>query len=1362
MDSERLEIKQKTKQKSRIKAFQSRKELQNHWAAFDLSTIHPLFVLEKFVKACKEDSQNDCITPDSVCKIRGYLKEIGDAKLDSEENYDEALVYYEKARELGAFGHSDSKQEAEILRNLGVVKYHQWKYKEALDFYLQSLTIFETCSEHDKAKVLQNIGAVKFNQEEYDEAWDPYFRAWQIFHKNKKKDDEAAVLQNMATIQCEKGEYKEAMKKLQQAYSILEPDPQKRAVILQNMGFVEYEQLQLDTALKYYEQARKILERNGKKREVAEAWTNMANVESEQGDHVKASEYLRNALQNYKEAFKDDRHPSMAIVLRRLCQHNPTATELQLVEQLLENDITILLGKAEFNTFDCLNVNWKVVEGMMKFYNKKDPLKLNSFVDNQLLLLEKIDKYFPLINYKKINIIKDVIMMNFARNNLDLCKSYKNKLKVLFDQECQLNSIKVPINIKAQLIFIQRSIQKLYNQLLESGWKDIHLNTCSATEIFIQLLHILDQVWNSFLEKKCKISAREPYFPFKTSKISLLKHLREVTLFPVITKKEIKENFAKWYKTNNEDPWPKIMEFLCQKGVVNEEGLSLDINIREYVDTDDCNIWIISSEWLEEIQTKLRKKRNKVSHRKIYDNGEHFAGPVMKMMECFLELKILIKLSPTSWIVDNDYLDQTSWSTICQCRKWPKGFENEEIINWFLNELKKKGEFTKYPDCLKVIMDEQPFSYFKRNEFSDSWMDKLFHIANDSKHVRLTPIAPVHQHGNHQGFLREGSTKFEIEYCEPLPQLYSWSLFNIPSMSQISEVNERKCISIAARELLLEKKYFEHKEWRKGLEYYPLSDWCMEIVREDAATSTNKLRTKLTSELQNCHLYKDGCILESIEQLILMRSGRQCYNIVPKPDFQVDLLWLLEKSFEKVKSISETLLGDSQSPEVAPQIPCAKYFNACAQKEEDNQEYPGTEPLSSELIGFVLRKSLSLFIRGKPRKAVATLMKLADTVEMNHDWLFFYLIKRSVKYMKAWDGCAAETFKLEHRMISHLVDCKFYSQAALLIPGLLHTQECVKLPSNEETLLSKSQSVWKMNKDIKRERNKNGNIDMDIFLQLKTLRFDSEKLKWMGIKIKTQDCSDEFVLSPTQKGICAAAQAVIKLRNVMDQSFTRFFSRCIAQPNNQSCFNLQIPTLSPYLHKSKFLTRLFEKRNESNIISALDLKLGNGMDEDVNSTWEQLRTNMENEIIFHLDEKLRKMLIRYCMHKKLEELHEDCIKVKVGVSFTHYPAVVDYLCNMNDILQVIQKISNISKHVGLYFPTQQELAAYYADRDISQLLPFIENTKIGKREVSPICSVVDEGLKAADMLVKLLFSIPPGLSINLYFFSKVPPFFRSK
>ena len=100
----------------------------------------------------------------------------------------------------------------------------------------------------------------------------------------------------------------------------------------------------------------------------------------------------------------------------------------------------------------------------------------------------------------------------------------------------------------------------------------------------------------------------------------------------------------------------------------------------------------------------------------------------------------------------------------------------------------------------EAIRRMQSFPSFEKGE-EFGWWEVLYHVANDTKHVRLVPQSVQSKTERSSGWIDERSVSIMIDYSEPLPQLTNWSFFLFAQKrasqldkTQLADVSKLLCI----------------------------------------------------------------------------------------------------------------------------------------------------------------------------------------------------------------------------------------------------------------------------------------------------------------------------------------------------------------------------------------------------------------------------------------------------------------------------------------------------------------------------------------------------------------------------------------
>ncbi len=173
------------------------------------------------------------------------------------------------------------KEEAESLKNIGVVYQLQGNASQALEYFFNALKIYENIKdEKGIAQTMNNVGVVYQGQEKYEEAQKYYQNVLKIDEKVKDEEGQASTLNNLGDIFYQQD-------KLDLAFDYYEKSLQLRkklahqqdiAVSFNNMGLVYYAKNNYKKALYYYYQAMKIDILGKSEINLSSTYNNIANT----------------------------------------------------------------------------------------------------------------------------------------------------------------------------------------------------------------------------------------------------------------------------------------------------------------------------------------------------------------------------------------------------------------------------------------------------------------------------------------------------------------------------------------------------------------------------------------------------------------------------------------------------------------------------------------------------------------------------------------------------------------------------------------------------------------------------------------------------------------------------------------------------------------------------------------------------------------------------------------------------------------------------------------------------------------------------------------------------------------------------
>jgi adenylate cyclase len=155
------------------------------------------------------------------------------------------------------------KGEALALKNIGLAYYFQGKYVETLNYWKQSLDVYEAIKDEDGiANLLNNLGAIYFNQGDNVKALEYYLKSLKIAERSGNKEKIMMTLNNIGNI-----------------YSL--------------------KQATFDKALYYYEKALPICIQLGNTNSMGSLYVNIGKLYAKKGELEKALRFYDKSLAAY-------------------------------------------------------------------------------------------------------------------------------------------------------------------------------------------------------------------------------------------------------------------------------------------------------------------------------------------------------------------------------------------------------------------------------------------------------------------------------------------------------------------------------------------------------------------------------------------------------------------------------------------------------------------------------------------------------------------------------------------------------------------------------------------------------------------------------------------------------------------------------------------------------------------------------------------------------------------------------------------------------------------------------------------------------------------------------------------------------
>ncbi len=189
-------------------------------------------------------------------------------------------------------------------RNLGLLNTFKDKYKEAIEYHLKALKIWEDTKNQKMTSVSNSdLGVVFYYQGNKEKA------AFYFENSLKTKPDTTSAdyigdVGNLGSVYVDLGKYDMAtacLKRVLRYYSTNKM-PEKYAGTLLILANIEYKKKNYDLTIRYYKEGLKIREEaNGRKNDLASTYLNLAAIYQEMGKPKEALEYV---LKGYQKAIE--------------------------------------------------------------------------------------------------------------------------------------------------------------------------------------------------------------------------------------------------------------------------------------------------------------------------------------------------------------------------------------------------------------------------------------------------------------------------------------------------------------------------------------------------------------------------------------------------------------------------------------------------------------------------------------------------------------------------------------------------------------------------------------------------------------------------------------------------------------------------------------------------------------------------------------------------------------------------------------------------------------------------------------------------------------------------------------------------
>jgi two-component system, NarL family, sensor kinase len=238
-----------------------------------------------------------------------------------------------------------SIEEASSYNTLGVIYRNRGDYTKSLDFYMQSLKIYESLNVVSKVGIsYNNIAVVHMYNENYSKAKEFFGKALEIF--NEINDDEG------------------------------------KALALNNLGIIAYYENDLTTSIQYFEQSLEIERKSNNQQGIAESITNIGVLYMHNQQFDKAEKHLKESYEIEKQL---GNKTGMTSSLANMAENYIAYKKYNEAEKALEEAL-VLVNEAQaeyekiniyfnyYSLYEAKNQPKEALEYYVLFANTKDSL----------------------------------------------------------------------------------------------------------------------------------------------------------------------------------------------------------------------------------------------------------------------------------------------------------------------------------------------------------------------------------------------------------------------------------------------------------------------------------------------------------------------------------------------------------------------------------------------------------------------------------------------------------------------------------------------------------------------------------------------------------------------------------------------------------------------------------------------------------------------------------------------------------------------------------------------------------------------------------------------------------------------------
>ena len=1030
---------------------------------------------------------------------------LGEAWFEHEE-WNSSTKWFEKALANHDQVHGTSHpKRSTILLPLGLSHWQMGRRNQATDYLKQALKVEE--NSRQQANIWTHLGDIFLEQREAPDALNAFEQALDLVDE-EEKGIVGELLTRMGDVHVEENRLDDALTFYERAFSLFEAKSENSVKAKNRMGRVMMKQGDFESARECFESSLEIFPN------MTEALSNMGELYHLLGSPTKAEEYFWKSQQRQSGLFDTQTKDT---IQRRALEALSKTEHSDLPEPIIDIFVASLQSSREWAD------------------NNPQYVRLGNLNDHLDVVRKLLASTAPAITLQKS--MQDEYDF-FLRHD-----STKGSLAPWLAKQCRMRNVKldevpgqsdvacphVRPDIQAQLQYAEQELHAVQRKLHLNGGKPTSGVHNRVGELFVLINSILDQVW-SHLHQSLPDTVKNDmmYFPTSESKRALEKSLRR----------------CRWLSPTPDEYDDAVKSLLGIKTLQNTHMWKLAQNIGIGKSKNRTYIKGIESRFSSEMLLCLYKRNQSP------DPLKHIASIIFTEDVGGLSKEKLQELWITgSWDDIQPHVNQQlpliqeikDTSSLNSFRQ-----EFGMKVNQMIQEVRSKMQSRKYldthfPDTWKLLLDEMPFAYFDSGQMENSWRDQLSAVNNDGKHLRLIPQTVEREEIGRASLIKEQKIEYHIDYLEPLPQLYSWSLYPIlQRWGGVTNGAELTRLSRAIRWFLLAKRpsdeqmswdpYFIREDGR--IPYYKPTTFCTNLVEQ----GTDALRTQLEDDLIKNNngqpddpffIPIDSGALQSIEQFLCTRSQRQ-QNAVPvlemKPDFTFYAFPLLERALVQVAKFAKV---SGKEANHSPHLMSSNTPVSITSTDQDGDLYRATLCQASHSLQ-----------QGHEDQACQAWQEGVQEASSEH--LQALMRHKALKLTRDWRTSCT----IRSELIS------FYRRHEM--PGI--SNDLLHYYSDTDEMQVTSLTT----------------LDVDLQAQWERAKSQCIKLRWMAIELVSTE-EEKKRQQIVIRGTILEAQIAIKLRHLLDQAIFRWCRQCIGVPNNTFVPQFNFPRTPRELREDKQL-----------------------------------------------------------------------------------------------------------------------------------------------------------------------------------------------